>query len=48
MNTQIMSAVSGGKEYDTVYAAGFDQNSAVATTNVSKRSPCHQRCVFSH
>ncbi|CAO1627228.1 unnamed protein product [Parajaminaea phylloscopi] len=34
MNTQIRAQVSGGAEYDTVYAAGLDQNSALATTNI--------------
>ena len=34
MNQQIFSTVAGGTEYDTIYPAGFDQNSAQATTNI--------------
>ncbi|KAF2128716.1 carbohydrate esterase family 5 protein [Dothidotthia symphoricarpi CBS 119687] len=34
MNSNIQSQVSGGKIYNTVYAAGFDQNSAAATTDI--------------
>lgn len=35
MNQQILSQVSGGREHDTVYLAGVDQNSALATLDVS-------------
>ncbi len=43
MNSKIFSSVSGGTEYDTVYAAGFDQNSAQATSNIVAKSnpPSH-------
>lgn len=34
MNTRIRSAVSGGSEYDTLYPAGIDQNSAQGTANI--------------
>lgn len=35
MNSNILSKVSGGKEYDTVYPAAADQVSTAATTDVS-------------
>lgn len=35
MNQQILSRVSGGKEYDVVYPAGIDQQSSQGTTDVS-------------
>ncbi|KAJ1030232.1 hypothetical protein NDA16_001143 [Ustilago loliicola] len=34
MNQKIFSTVSGGVEYDTVYPAGIDQNSAQGTANI--------------
>ncbi|EPQ26811.1 uncharacterized protein PFL1_05789 [Pseudozyma flocculosa PF-1] len=34
MNSQITSAVPGGKLYNTMYAAGFDQNSAQGTQDI--------------
>ncbi|KAH8921003.1 carbohydrate esterase family 5 protein [Atractiella rhizophila] len=34
MSANVRAAVSGGREYDTVYPAGWDQNSAQATTNI--------------
>ena len=34
MNRNIQSAVSGGKIYNTVYAAGFSQNSAAGTADI--------------
>ena len=34
MNTNIMRQVSGGTEYDTRYAAGFNQDSSAGTTDV--------------
>ncbi|KAJ4253423.1 hypothetical protein NW762_010581 [Fusarium torreyae] len=34
MNSRITSQVSGGKVYNTVYAAGFDQNSAQGTRDI--------------
>merc|ERR1712137_1083551 len=34
MNSQIMAGLSGGTEYDTVYPASFDQDSAEATANI--------------
>lgn len=35
MNSNIMSAISGEKEYDTVYPAGCDQDSTQGTPDVS-------------
>lgn len=35
MNANVQRAVSGGKIYNTVYAAGFSQNSAAGTRDVS-------------
>lgn len=35
MNQNIMSQVSGGSRYDTVYPAGANQDSSQATTDVS-------------
>jgi hypothetical protein len=37
MNSRIMSQVSGGKEYDTVYAAGSSQNSAAGTADIVRK-----------
>jgi hypothetical protein len=37
MNSRIMSKVSGGKVYNTVYAAGFDQNSALGTRDIVRK-----------
>lgn len=34
MNSNIMSQVSGGKEYDTVYPAGSNQDSSSGTTDI--------------
>lgn len=34
MNTNIMSQVSGGKEYDTVYPAGVSQDSSAGTQDI--------------
>ncbi|KAM0351755.1 hypothetical protein ACHAPU_002267 [Fusarium lateritium] len=34
MNSRVMSTLSGGKVYSTVYAAGFDQNSAQGTRDI--------------
>ncbi|KAJ4988556.1 family 5 carbohydrate esterase [Stagonosporopsis vannaccii] len=34
MNSRVISALSGGKIYNTVYAAGFSQNSAAGTTDI--------------
>jgi hypothetical protein len=34
MNSRIQSALSGGKIYNTVYAAGNDQNSAAGTADI--------------
>ena len=34
MNNNIRSQVNGGQEYDTVYPAGIDQNSASGTNAV--------------
>ncbi|KAH8180274.1 cutinase domain-containing protein [Sarocladium implicatum] len=34
MNSRITSQVSGGKIYNTVYAAGWDQNSALGTRDI--------------
>lgn len=34
MNSRVQSAVRGGKIYNTVYAAGFSQNSAAGTTDI--------------
>ncbi|KAJ8113449.1 hypothetical protein OPT61_g4425 [Boeremia exigua] len=34
MNTRVTGALSGGKIYNTVYAAGFSQNSAAGTTDI--------------
>ncbi|SPJ83937.1 uncharacterized protein FTOL_10453 [Fusarium torulosum] len=37
MNSRIMSKVPGGKVYNTVYAAGFDQNSALGTQDIVRK-----------
>jgi hypothetical protein len=34
MNTRVRSALTGGKIYNTVYAAGFSQNSALGTADI--------------
>ncbi|KAF1967836.1 cutinase [Bimuria novae-zelandiae CBS 107.79] len=34
MNRNIQAQIPGGKIYNTVYAAGFDQNSALGTTGI--------------
>ena len=34
MNSRVTTALSGGKIYNTVYRAGFDQNSAAGTTDI--------------
>jgi|SRR5690242_11959571 len=34
MNSRVTSTLSGGKIYNTVYAAGFSQNSAAGTTDI--------------
>ncbi|KAF4331725.1 cutinase 1 [Fusarium beomiforme] len=34
MNSRILSQVPGGKVYNTVYAAGFDQNSVLGTQDI--------------
>ncbi|KAI8941624.1 hypothetical protein NX059_002837 [Plenodomus lindquistii] len=34
MNSRVTGALSGGKIYNTVYAAGFSQNSAAGTTDI--------------
>jgi hypothetical protein len=34
MNSRVMSALSGGKIYNTVYAAGFTQDSALGTQDI--------------
>lgn len=35
MNQRIMQQVTGGSRYDTVYPAGYNQDSSQATTDVS-------------
>ncbi|KAF9766774.1 hypothetical protein IL306_000777 [Fusarium sp. DS 682] len=37
MNSRIMSQVSGGKVYNTVYPAGFDQNSSQGTRDIVRK-----------
>lgn len=37
MNKNIQSQVPGGKIYSTVYLAGYDQNSALATTDIVRQ-----------
>lgn len=37
MNSNIMSQVSGGKEYDTVYPAGSNQDSSAGTADIVRK-----------
>ncbi|KAK3068890.1 hypothetical protein LTR53_013189, partial [Teratosphaeriaceae sp. CCFEE 6253] len=44
MNANIRAAISGGTTYNTVYAAGADQNSAAGTTDIIN----HINTVLAH